>query len=131
MVLKQLFFQNITKNRPAAGGFALRSPKPPAAGGSASRSPSIILLNYSTLLYSTRLSISIFSYFNYWFKSSPSDEFLVTCQHQAKASDLPFYNIFAHTKNPLSKFLMTSLNVIWAPPPQSKILATPMISSLF
>ena len=29
----------------------------------------------------------------------PENEFLVTCQHQATAYDLPFYNIFALTKN--------------------------------
>ena len=34
MALKQLFFQKITKNRPAAGGLAPIPPKPgPARGG--------------------------------------------------------------------------------------------------
>ena len=44
------------------------------------------------------------------------------CQHQATGSDLPFYNIFATTKNPLPKFLMTSLHVICGliPPPNQK-----------
>ena len=31
------------------------------------------------------------------------NEFLVTCQHQATASDLPFYDIFAPHKNPSPK----------------------------
>ena len=39
MALKYLFFQNITKNRPTAGGFAPRPPKPPAAGGPAPKPP--------------------------------------------------------------------------------------------
>ena len=38
------------------------------------------------------------------------------------ASDLPFYSNFVPQKVPLSKVLMTSLYVIWAP--QSKTLAT-------
>ena len=59
----------------------------------------MIRLKYSTLLYSTRLPIKTFSDFNFWFKSSPLNEFLVTCQHQATAFDLPFYDIFAPTKN--------------------------------
>ena len=59
----------------------------------------MIRLNYSTLLYSTRLPVLTFSHFNYWFKSSPLNEFLVTCQHQATAFDVPFYDIFAPTKN--------------------------------
>ena len=57
----------------------------------------------------------------------PENEFLVTRQHQAKASDFPFYDIFAATKNFLSKFPMLSLHAISdLGPPQSKILATPM-----
>ena len=49
---------------------------------------------------------------HHWFKPSSLNEFLVTCQHQATASDLPFYDNFAPTKNSVSKFLMTSLHVI-------------------
>ena len=46
------FFQKITKNLPAAGGFAHRSPWPPA----------VIRLNYSTLLYSnTSPNLDIFA----------------------------------------------------------------------
>ena len=54
MALKQLFFQKITKNRPAAGGFAAK-PWP------------VIPFNFSTLLYSTRLPIQTFSHIDYWF----------------------------------------------------------------
>ena len=54
------------------------------------------------------------------------NEFLVMCQHQATASDLPFYDIFAPTKN---FSFQVSDDVIacglWFGPPQSKILATP------
>ena len=32
-------------------------------------------------------------------KLFPLNEFLVTCQHRATASDLPFYDIFAPSKN--------------------------------
>ena len=75
------------------------------------------------------LSISTFSHFNYWFKPSPLKEFLVTCQHEAStASDLPFYDILAPTKNSSFEVSDESLHVICGlgPPPQSKILATPM-----
>ena len=58
---------------------------------------------------------------------SPFTKILVKCQ-QATASDLQFYDIFALQKVPFFKILMMSLHVICglAPPPQSKILATPM-----
>ena len=46
------------------------------------------------------------------------------------ASDLPFCDIFAPTKIPLSKFLMTSLHVICGLAPQSKILTTLMSESI-
>ena len=108
MVLKQLFFQKIMKNRLAARGFA---PRP----------PSIIRLNYITLLCSTRLPIQTFSHFNYWFKPSPVNEFLVTCQHHATVSDLPFYDIFATHKN---SSVEVSDHVIacdlWFEPPPTK-----------
>ena len=72
------------KNRPVAGGFA---PRP----------PSTLSLNYSTLLYSnTSPNLDILTI---GLSPSPSEEFLVMYQHQAKASDLPFYDIFAPTKN--------------------------------
>ena len=55
------------------------------------------------------------------------NEFLVTCQHQATAFDLPFYDIFAPTKNSCFE---VSDDVIACDlrfgPPQSKILATSM-----
>ena len=111
--------KKITKNRPAAGGFA---PRP----------PSIIRLNYSTHIYSTRLLIWTFLDFNNWFKLSLLNEFLVTCQHQATASDLPFYDIFAPTKN--SCFEVSDDVIacdLWFGFPQSKILATPMVVIVF
>ena len=80
------FFQKDTKNRPAAGA-----------------SPSDPLLRYVWITMhfftQTRLTILTFSQFNYWFKPSPLNEFLVTCQHQATTSDLPFYDIFTPHKN--------------------------------
>ena len=56
------------------------------------------------------------------------NEFLVTCQYRATASDLPLYDIFAPTKN--SSFEVSD-DVIACDlaPPQSKILATPMAIS--
>ena len=48
-------------------------------------------------------------------------------QHQATASDLPFCDIFAPTKNfsfEVSDDVITC--DLWFEPPQSKILATPM-----
>ena len=56
-----LFFQKITKNRPAAGGFAPRPPKPPAAGGPAPKPPSVMHLNYTSFLNTfPKLDICIF-----------------------------------------------------------------------
>ena len=56
---------------------------------------------------------------NFRFKPSPLNEFLVTCQHQATAFDLPFYDIFAPTKN--SSFEVSDVVIacdLWlAPPP--------------
>ena len=54
MALKQLFFQKITKNCPAAGGIVPATPWPLAAGGSAPRSPSVMRLSYTSLLNITR-----------------------------------------------------------------------------
>ena len=57
-----------------------------------------------TLVYSTRLQFRHFQFLT--FGSSPlsfSSKILVKCQTQAKASDLPFYNIFVPQKIPLSK----------------------------
>ena len=46
------------------------------------------------------------------------NEFLVTCQHQATASDLPFYDIFGPTK--MSCFKVSDDVIacdLWFPPP--------------
>ena len=76
---------------------------------------------YSTLLYSnTSPTLDIFA-FNYWLKPSPIKEFLVTCQHQAAASDLRFYDIFAPTKN--SSFEVSDdviASDLWFGPPPIK-----------
>ena len=54
-------------------------------------------------------------------------EFLVTCQHQATASDLPFYDIFARSKSSSFKVFDDVIAYdLWFGPLQSKILATPM-----
>ena len=58
---------------------------------------------------------------NTGFKPSPLNEFLVTCQHQAKASDLPFYDIFAPTKK--SSFEVSDDVIVcdlWFGPPPIK-----------
>ena len=57
---------------------------------------------------------------------------LVKCQHQATASDLPFYNIFAIQKVPFFKIFDDIIACdLWFGPPQSNILATPMLVSGF
>ena len=110
------FFQKITKNYPATGGFALRP-------------SSVMCLNYNALLLTTRLPIETFSHFKYWFKPSSLNEFLVTCQLQATASDLPFHNIFAPTNN--FSFEVSGdvipCDLWFGPLPQSKILSTSMM----
>ena len=75
MALKYLFFP---KNRPTAGGFAPRSPKPLAAGGSAPRPPSVLRLRYTTFLNtSLKLYISIFQLL---LKALSLYKILVKCQ---------------------------------------------------
>ena len=69
----------------------------------------------------TRLPIWTFLHFNYWFKPSPLNEFLVTCQLQTTASDLPFYNVFALH----NKFLFRSSDDViscdlWFGPPHNQ-----------
>ena len=54
------------------------------------------------------------------------------CQHQVTASDIPFYDIFAPTKNSFFEvFDDVIVRDLWFGPPQSKILATPMPSAEF
>ena len=85
MVLKQLlFFKKLQKIAQRLGA----SPQTPFNN--------MFELQYTSLL-NTSLNLDI-SHFNYWFKPSPLNEFLVTCQHQPTASDLSFYDIFAPTK---------------------------------
>ena len=102
--IKTAFFQKITKNRPAAG-LSPQTPKPPRMGA---QPP-------DPLKFNTSPNLDI----------PPKNKFLVTCQHQLKAFDLPFYDIFAPTKN---FFFEVSDDVIVFDLglPQSKILATPM-----
>ena len=51
--------------------------------------------------------------------------------HQATASDLPFYDIFAPQKVPFSKISDDVITCdLWFGPPQSKILSTPMHDTL-
>ena len=55
---------------------------------------------------------------------------MVKC-HRAAASDLSFYDIFAPQKVPFLKFFDDVIACdLWFAPPQLKILATPMTSSL-
>ena len=75
---------------------------------------SVTRLNYSTLLFlNTFPNLDIFRNLttgiglNHLLERVPS-----YVLHQATASDLLLYNIFAPTKISLSKFLMTSLQVI-------------------
>ena len=55
--LKISFFQKLTKNRPAAGGFAPKPPEPPAAP----QNLSVMRLSYTTFLNtSPNLDINAF-----------------------------------------------------------------------
>ena len=101
------------------------SPPDPIASGGWGLRPQTPLcdtfdLQYTCLL-NMRLPIYTFSHFNYCFKPYRLNKSLVMCQHQATASDLRFYDIFAPQKILLSKFLMTSLHVICGlGPPKQK-----------
>ena len=73
----------------------------------------MIRLSYSTLLYSTHVShVKHFHILNIGLGPPSLNECVVTCQHQATASDFLFYDIFAPRKISILKFLMTSLHVI-------------------
>ena len=54
------------------------------------------------------------------------------CQHQATASDFLFYDIFARTKNFSFEVSddVIACSLWFGPPPQSKILATPMFREI-
>ena len=86
MVLKQLFFSKNYEKLPSGWGLCPQTPVNDT-------------FELQSLLYSTRLPIKTFSHFNFWFKPSRLNEFLVTCQLQTTAFDLPFYDISAPTKN--------------------------------
>ena len=60
--IKTAFFsKKITKNRPTAGGFARRPPKPPVAGGPAPKPPFVMHLSYTSFLNTfPKLDICIF-----------------------------------------------------------------------
>ena len=130
MVLKLLFFQIITKNRLAAGGFA---PMTPMASGGYRLRPWTPVCDTFQLLY-TSLLTNVFQFTHFRILTRlvvalSMNEFLVTCQHQATTSDLPFCDISAPPKN--SSFEVSddvvACDLWFAPPtPKSKILVTPM-----
>ena len=130
MVLNSFFFQKITKNRTAAGG---KAPRPLIAlGGWGIRPPDArqwyVWIAEHFLYSNTSPKVRHFYILNTGLGSPRLNECVVKCQHQATASDIPFYDIFAPQKVSLLKFLMTSLHVICGLGPlQSKILATPMV----
>ena len=97
MALKWLFFQKITKNRPTAGGFAPRPPKPPAAGDPAPR-PSVCdtfelhwlsqnVFKITYLHFSTRISLSPLPLQNPGYV--PTGKFLMTSLHVICGLGLP------------------------------------------
>ena len=106
------FFKKIPKNRPATGGFVPRS-------------PSVIRLS-KLVYYQKSPNLDIFIC-NFWFKPSPFRKLSVTCQTRPRLLIFHSTKSLSHKKFLFRKFLMTSLHVIFGlPPPQSKILATPM-----
>ena len=114
-----------TKNRPTAGGFAPRLPKPLAAGGSAPRPPSVLRLRYTTFLNtSPKLVICTFQLL---LKALSLCKILLKCQ-QATISNIPSYDNFAPQKVPLLKIFddFIACDLWFGPPYQSKILATPI-----
>ena len=126
MPINSIFFQRITKNRPAAGDFSLIAS---GAGDSAPKLPSVIRLSNSRLLKAYRKS-DVFN-FNFWFKPSTFSKILFKCQIRPRL--LIFHSTISlyHKKFLFRKFLMTSLHAICGlPPSQLKILAKPMFETL-
>ena len=114
MALKQLFlFKKNYKKSPSGWGL-----RPQTSVNNTFELQYTSLLNTSANFYILTIGLS----------PPPLNGFLLTCQHQATAFDLPFYDIVASTKN---SFFEISDDVIACNlrfgPPQSKILATPMI----
>ena len=102
--------------------------KLPSGWGLCPQTPVCDTLECTRLLNTSRkLDICTF----YVFSPSPFTKVLVKCQ-QVTASDLPFYKTLPHKNFLFWKILMTSMQVSCGLPPlQSKILATPMRTSLF
>ena len=124
------FFQKVTKNRPTAGGFAPKPPKPPAAGGPAPRSPSAIPLSYTSFLNTfPKLDICAFQVLVWSFSLC---KILITCRQagndfrsstdQATISDLPPYDIFVPQNLPVWKIFDDVIACdLWFRPPPIKI----------
>ena len=85
------------------------------------------MIRLSALAHLTPLLSYTFALFNHYFSLSPFTKILVKCQ-KATASDLPLYDIFALQKVPFLKITddVIACDLWFGPPPQSKILATPM-----
>ena len=123
--IKIVFFQKITKNCPAVESFA---PRPPSLRrlGDPPPEPRLWYVWITVHFFTQpRLPTYIFLHFTFTFKLAPLNEFLVICQHQATAFDLPFFDIFATTKIPLPKFLISSMHVIRDLPPSCLPIKNP------
>ena len=83
------------------------------------------MFQYTSLLNTSSKS-DFYTFQQLVFAPSPFTKILAKC-HQATASDLPFYDIFAPQKDTFSKISDDVIACdLWFGPPQSKILATPM-----
>ena len=108
--------------------FSKNLQKSPSGWGLCPQTPVCDTFEYTSLL-NTSSKLDFYTFQQLVF--ALSTKILAKC-HQATASDLPFYDIFAPQKISFSKISddVIACN-LWFGPPQSKILATPMYLALY
>ena len=127
--LNSFFFPKTYKNRPAAEGLCPQTPIAISGWGLCPQTTVSDTFEYSSLL-NTSSKLDFYTFQQLVFALFFT-KILAKC-HQATASDLPFYDIFAPQKITFSKISddVIACDLWFGPPPQSKILATPMPPSL-
>ena len=120
MALKYLFFSKYFNKSHSGWGKTFRPPYLLAAGAPPVR---------DTLWDKLLIHVSQFNHSTFGLGDLSINKILITCQTQAKASDLPFYNIFVSKNVRLSKISddVIACDLWFGVPSQSKIVTTPML----
>ena len=122
--LNSFFFQKLTKIAQRLGALP-PDPRSHRRLGALPHTPVSDTFEYTSLL-NTSSKLDFYTFQQLVFALSFT-KILAKC-HQATASDLPLYDIFAPQKITFSKISDDVIACdLWFGPPQSKILATPML----